>query len=391
MGNEAVNGNAKRVRVLLIDDQELIGESLRYMLKDQPDIDFHFCQDPSRAITEAIEFNPTVILQDLSMPEIDGLTLVKYFTANQKLSLVPLVVLSGNEEPITKAKAFEYGANDYLVKFPDKVEVLARLRYHSNTYHLRMERDHAYSQLKEKQEQIQNDLDEAAAYVQSLLPKPLKGNIESSWLYIPSAALSGDAFGYHWLDDETLAIYLFDVCGHGVGAALLSISVINIIRSKNLLNADMKAPAKVLQALNKAFPMERNCDRFFTGWYGVYNTKSRKLLYSSAGHPPALLITKDLRVIQLKTEGFVIGGMADPNYVSKEVDVEKDAMLYLYSDGVFELETEIGKVQTLPDFIKGLENAEKRPTLDEIYQRATALNIKDSFDDDFSIVRLAFL
>ena len=391
MKEETIPVDSKRIRVLLIDDQELIAEALRYMLADQPDIDFHYCQDPVKAIAEAVAFKPSVILQDLTMPEIDGLTLVRYIRANQKTALVPLVVLSGNEEPVTKAKAFEYGANDYLVKFPDKVEVLARLRYHSNAYHLRLERDYAFKEVKEKQDQIQTDLDEAAAYVQSLLPKPLTGDITSSWIYLPSAQLGGDAFGYHELDKDHLAIYLIDVCGHGVGAALLSISVINILRSSHLLNADMHKPAEVLRALNDAFPMEQNGDRFFTGWYGVYNLKTRKLVYSSGGHPPALLVDKSLNVVPLKTEGFVIGGMADPNYVENEVEIEKGSMLYLFSDGVFELETKMGKLQTLPDFIADIGQGDHHPTVEEILQRANSLNIKESFDDYFSIVRLAFL
>lgn len=391
MESETKQNPSKRVRVLLVDDQELIGEALRFMLADQPDIDFHFCQDSVKAISEALAFEPTVILQDLSMPEIDGLTLVRYFRANLKTASIPLVVLSGNEDPVTKAKAFEYGANDYLVKFPDKVEVLARIRYHSNAFHLRSDRDQAYKELKEKQEQIQKDLDEAAAYVQSLLPKPLTGAITSSWIYLPSAQLGGDAFGYHDLDPDHLAIYLIDVCGHGVGAALLSISVINILRSQNLLNADLHKPAEVLRALNEAFPMEQNGDRFFTGWYGVYNRKTRMLAYSSGGHPPALLVDQSLAVIPLKTEGFVIGGMANPNYVEKEVEVKPGSILYLFSDGVFELEAKMGKLQTLPDFIADMSKGSHHPTVDEILQRANSINIKESFDDDFSIVRLAFL
>src|SRR4051794_6059351 len=111
------------VTVLLIDDQPIYGEKVRQMLASEPDIGFHYCQDPSKAIETANRVQPTVILQDLVMPDIDGLLLVKFFRANKATRDIPMVVLSGREEPVIKAQAFALGANDYLVKLPDKLEV----------------------------------------------------------------------------------------------------------------------------------------------------------------------------------------------------------------------------------------------------------------------------
>ena len=71
------------VTVLLVDDQPIIGEAVRRMLVDENGISFHFCNDPTKAIELANQLAPTVILQDLVMPEIDGLTLVKFFRAIQ--------------------------------------------------------------------------------------------------------------------------------------------------------------------------------------------------------------------------------------------------------------------------------------------------------------------
>ena len=136
-----------RITVLLVDDQPMIGEAVRRMLAGEPDIDFHYCQDPTQAIKMANAIAPTVILQDLVMPEIEGLLLVRYFRANRGTREVPLIVLSSKEEPIIKAEAFALGANDYLVKLPDKLEVLARIRYHSKGYINLLERNEAYEQL----------------------------------------------------------------------------------------------------------------------------------------------------------------------------------------------------------------------------------------------------
>lgn len=146
--SDAVTLTAHRITVLLVDDQAMIGEAVRRMLASEDDIDFFHCQDPSKAIQMANDIAPTVILQDLVMPDIDGLLLVRYFRANPATCEVPLIVLSSKEEPIIKAEAFARGANDYMVKFPDRLEVLARIRYHSKGYINLLERNEAFGQLE---------------------------------------------------------------------------------------------------------------------------------------------------------------------------------------------------------------------------------------------------
>ena len=117
--------------VLLIDDQPFVGEAVRRLLADQSDIAFHYCVDPRQAVEIANQISPTVILQDLVMPGVDGLELLKHFRANPSTAETPIVVLSTKEDARVKHDAFENGASDYLVKLPDRVELLARVRYHS--------------------------------------------------------------------------------------------------------------------------------------------------------------------------------------------------------------------------------------------------------------------
>lgn len=146
--SDAVTLTEHRITVLLVDDQVMIGEAVRRMLASEHDIDFFHCHEPAKAIQMANEIAPTVILQDLVMPDIDGLLLVRYFRANPATQEVPLIVLSSKEEPVIKAEAFARGANDYMVKFPDKLEVLARIRYHSKGYINLLERNEAFGQLE---------------------------------------------------------------------------------------------------------------------------------------------------------------------------------------------------------------------------------------------------
>ncbi len=119
------------VVVLLVDDQEMISVALERMFHDEDDIQFHYVSEPIKAVDIARVIKPTVILQDLVMPDIDGLTMVRYYRANPSTKDTPVIVLSSKEDPETKMRSFAYGANDYLVKLPDKLELLARVRYHS--------------------------------------------------------------------------------------------------------------------------------------------------------------------------------------------------------------------------------------------------------------------
>lgn len=142
--------------VMLVDDQRLVSEAIRRMLADEEDIGFFYCSDPTRAIDMAAEIRPTVILQDLVMPDIDGMTLVRFYRANAATEMVPVIVLSSREDPRDKSLAFGAGASDYLVKLPDKIELVARIRAHTKSYLAQLERDEAYRQLRNLQKKLED-------------------------------------------------------------------------------------------------------------------------------------------------------------------------------------------------------------------------------------------
>lgn len=140
--------------VLLVDDQTMVGEAVRRALSGQERLDFHFCQDATQALITAKRISPTVILQDLVMPGTDGLSLVREYRTAPATRNTPVIVLSSKEEATTKRDAFAAGANDYLVKLPDSVELIARVRYHTQAFISRQQRDAAYRALRESQQQL---------------------------------------------------------------------------------------------------------------------------------------------------------------------------------------------------------------------------------------------
>ncbi|MEO5334866.1 MAG: response regulator [Magnetococcus sp. YQC-5] len=143
------------VHVLLVDDQNIIAQFVMRALSTEEEIEFHYCHNPAMALETAINVQPTVILQDLVMPDIDGLALVAEYRNHPLLQSIPIIVLSATEDAGTKADAFKAGANDYMVKPFQKLELLARVRYHSRSYINMLERDEAFNALRISQEQLE--------------------------------------------------------------------------------------------------------------------------------------------------------------------------------------------------------------------------------------------
>jgi two-component system, chemotaxis family, response regulator WspR len=142
------------VMVLLVDDQPMVGEAVRRALASDPGIHMHYCSDPDAAVALAEQISPTVILQDLVMPNVDGLSLVRQYRANPATKGIPIIVLSTKEDAAIKSAAFTAGANDYIVKLPDKIELIARIRHHSRAYLNQIQRDEAYLARRESQQQL---------------------------------------------------------------------------------------------------------------------------------------------------------------------------------------------------------------------------------------------
>jgi two-component system chemotaxis family response regulator WspR len=154
-GDATSHGDDQGYMVMLVDDQPIVAERIRRDLLDSPQMDFHYCQDPHEALTVARQIRPTVILLDLLMPGVDGLDLVRAFRGDADTHHIPIIVLSTKEEPRIKAAAFAAGANDYLIKLPDREELNARILYHSRAYIARVQRDEAYRALRESQRKLE--------------------------------------------------------------------------------------------------------------------------------------------------------------------------------------------------------------------------------------------
>ena len=337
-----------------------------------------------------------LVLLDITMPEMDGFTVLQTMKADAELRELPVILISGLEDMDSIARCIEIGADDYLPKPFKPVLLRARIGSCLEKKQLREQEQATYHALVESQKHLAEELAEAEKYVRSLLPEPLTGKVRTEWRFITSTSLGGDSFGYYWLDDDHLAMYLLDVCGHGVGAALLSISAMNVLRSQSLPGTDFKNPGAVLSALNEAFQMDRQNNMYFTMWYGVYNAVTRQIVFARGGHPPAVLLTgasrETAQPVELKAPGMVIGSMPGLKYRTVTVDLGTFSELYLFSDGVYEVTLPDGTMWEFNDFVTSLIRPPPpgKSELDLVMDVARKLQGRDTFDDDFSMVKFVF-
>ena len=390
----AAGGFKDEGAILLVDDDENSREMLARRLRRHGYTVSTLASGVSAlALARSQHFD--LVLLDMIMPGLDGFQVLAKFKVDPALRELPVIMLSALDEENSIARCIEMGAEDYLSKPFNPVFLRARIGACLEKKRLRDKQHQTHEALQRSEKHLADELAKAAAYVRSLLPEPLTGAVETEWSFQPSDALGGDAFGYHWIDPDHFALYLLDVCGHGIGAALLSVSAMNTLRAQTLPGVDFRNPAEVLAALNRAFPMENQNFLYFTLWYGVYQPSSRQMTFSSGGHHAALLLeaapAKPTAMTELATQGPAIGCFEDATFTTASQHVGTAGRLLVFSDGIFEIFKPDGSVGTWKEFLKELaQPAVMALNPEERLNRAKEMHGSGELEDDFSLLELRF-
>ena len=382
--------------LILVADDERLSRILLRRLLTQSGYRFLEVKDGQECLDAYREHQPDMVLLDAMMPVRDGFSCCEQIRKLPNSDRVPILMITGLDDKESVDRAFKAGATDYITKPIHAPVLMRRLRR-------LIEASRAERELQRKKEVLEAELKAAADYVRSLLPLPIQtSKIQIQQEFIPSLALGGDAFDYYWLDNEHLVIYLLDVAGHGIRPALLSVSVLTLLRSKldnttlscqlsPLKNVDFYQPQTILRELNRVFLSETDED-YFTIWYGIYNTKTQGLTYASAGHPPALLI-KDSQVEELNTKGIPIGMFPEVDYQVSDTIVPENSSLYIFSDGVYEIPDTDGNIwglDNLKHLLVSQLKTEETLDLDNLFQEILELSGNNDLPDDFSLLQIAF-
>ena len=229
-------------------------------------------------------------------------------------------------------------------------------------------------ELLDKQKRLDDDLVAAAQIQESLLPHKidLAENMSVAWKFEPCEHMGGDIFNMFQLDDDHWAFYMLDVSGHGVQAAMITVSVSQFLQpnSGHLFKGNtnesspshqLMTPAEVLAGLDAEFPFER-FNNFFTIAYMIVNTRTGELRYSNAGHPYSIVMRKSAKMELLQKGGPAIG-MSDFRLLTKQTERFKEGChqlypgdkLFIYTDGIVEYQNRSGELYGTRRFYETLE------------------------------------
>ena len=330
------------------------------------------------------------LLESVGMPS-GSVADVHLFAEEDRTWVVLLDVTAEHDD----ARKMQQKAYDMTLLSPREARLIAKLEAAHQELTL-AHRDLAQSrdELLRVHTRLRKELHDAQHYVLAILPAPVAEPIAVDWLFVPSTELGGDSFGYQWVDGDHYALYLLDVCGHGVGSALLSITVANTLRSGALQNTDFRRPESVLGSLNQAFQMENQNGLYFTIWYGVYHRPTGTLRYASAGHPAPIVVSgageQRGKAESLLGVGCPVGILPDFLYESKECTLAGPARLFVFSDGAYEIARPDGTLLESEDFEEVLTRAvpEGSSELQELLRFVRDFHGSEELDDDLSIVKM---
>lgn len=379
--------------ILVVDDQPQSIELLRSILRD-----FGFFvltavdKDSLFAVLEKV--TPDMILLDIMMPETDGFQLCTELRKNPKTGDVPIIFLTALDQKHHVLRGLKAGAVDYITKPFDVEEVIARINVQLEIKRSK-EMMLAYNNELEKRNKIyEEEIRQAIRFIRSILPPKTGGKVKTDYFFMPSQQLGGDTFNYYDIDSKHKIFYILDVSGHGLVAALLSISLTNILRSNAIPNTDFLNPSDVLNNLNRLFKLEQQGGKYFTIWYGVLDTEEMILTYATAGHPSPAIIRRNNNInslITLEKGGVPVGIFANEVYHNFSIQLLTNDILYLFSDGTFELDEHVIHF-SYDDFLLLLQRTSIHTSnrIKTLVDSLMELNKSTSFADDFSILEIEF-
>lgn len=393
------------IPILIIDDDPFILILLNKILQEEG-YDITTASSGEEGLIQAKAIQPALIICDWVMTGIEGIEVCQTIKQDPQLAAAFFILLTNRSESHDLITGLDAGADDFLSKPIAAGELKARVRAGLRLYQANQALKSSAQTLQQQTEKLESELAEAAAYVRSLLPKAITTPISIQHCFLPSQHLGGDCFDYYWLDADHLVIYLLDVSGHGLGAALPSVFIQNLLRSQSLPDLNFYQPAQVLATLNKLFRMSEQNERYFTIWYGLYNHATQQLTYASAGHPPALLIAPDdagqTQAQLLKMRSLPIGIYPDAAYTEAIVSIPAHSALYIFSDGIYEVRQKDQTFWNLTEFTTLLvdltqHSVQQAPTtprldldLDQLLEKIRSLKASDLFEDDCSILQVRF-
>ncbi len=380
--------------ILLVDDEKLVRMVAKRRLSKLGHRLLE-AENGKEALVVLQEEKVDLVLSDWMMPELDGPGLCEAMKQDDRLRSIHFILMTALDQPSQIAEGLTRGADDFLPKSASDQEILARVGAGLRARQLFLDLEKSYHIITEKQTQLNNELNSAAEFVRSLLPKPgdVAPGIRLSWEFLPSSQLGGDLFQVAEWGDDHLGIMVLDMSGHGTGPALRAVSLAMWFKGGHIAQAfpDFD-PGEIVTRLNAENPMTDQGD-YFTIWVGVFQHSTGILRYASAGHPGSILVRNDAPSEVLGRKSWPTGFSPDEIYVTDSITLRAKDRLYLFSDGIYEVVNAKDEIWGKDRLQAKLENVYKRSMklgLKSLIHESRAWQTDGIFGDDVALIGLEF-
>jgi phosphoserine phosphatase RsbU/P len=404
---EPGNSQNGHVRLLLIEDNPSDARLIEVMLEHASNglFDIEHVERLSAGLRRLEQGGINVVLSDLSLPDSDGLD--TFARLHAKAPQIPIIVLSGLNDTNLALKAVHEGAQDYLIKGEVDGQLLVRaMRYAIERKHMSEQLAHYAEELRAKNAQLEADFNMAREIQEMFLPQqyptfphsaaPEESALRFSHRYLPAAAVGGDFFNIFAITDTTAGIFICDVMGHGMRAALITAIMRGLVEELMPVAAD---PGKFLTEINRSLNaiLRRTREPFLaTAFYVVADVVSGELRFSSAGHPSPFHVRREAgKVEPLKfwdpRHGPALGLFDKSDYPTSRCPIAPNDIVLLFTDGLYEVDNgaheEYGQERLLAAVRKRYNLATER-LLDELLQEVQRFSNAKEFEDDVCLVAM---
>ncbi len=396
------------MRILIAEDERVTRTSLARQLEKWghtvvPTAD----GEEAWAQYQAGEFE--LVITDWEMPRLSGLELIQQIRGSPAAAYTYVIMLTGRSDKSDVVRGIEAGADDFVSKPFDRDELRVRLLAGVRIVSLERALHQQNAELRDANERIHRGLRAAARVQRSMLPQGNVANehVRTAWTYVPTEELAGDAVGLHLIDERYLAAYVVDVSGHGVPAALLSVTAMHAMEPMSegaslLRNMDgtsglgtVQQPARVAAEMNRRFRASDHDGLYLTMVLAVLDTHTGRLQFTSAGHPPPVLMRGSEIVSHGCTGGFPIAMLDDAEYEEAAVQLEPGDRIFLYSDGLPEQSEpaarELFGQERLISLLKQHCGSALDTVVAQIIDALSGWAKGTRFDDDVSLVLIEWL
>ncbi len=344
-----------------------------------------------------------LLITDWMMPRMNGLQLSRLVRSLKRERHIHIIMLSAKEEKSDLLEGMESGADAFIHKPLNLMEFKAQLRVAERITRLEAKLSEKFKDLQKAHHEIQRDLEAAGKIQRSLLPErtPNIRGIQPAWAFQSCEAVAGDMLNIFYLDEHRMGMYILDVSGHGVQAALLSVSISRVltpfVQYGGILKRRLNHPpyyeipdvVDVAQTLNRRFPVMEQTGQFFTFLYGILDLAEGRFRFVRAGHPGPVFVSGN----QIKTfeegGGPPIGIFDQPSYEAEEINMAPGDFLIAYTDGLVETANEQGAVfgdSKLLQLLRYCAYPGAKAAIEDILNHVKRFAGKKPFDDDMSMV-----